>query len=338
MDIDGKINLIKKDSIDIIGENELRKLFEENKNISCYIGRAPTGSLHLGHIVPLSKIFDFQKAGVKAKILIADLHAALDDQKAPWDQIEKRAKFTKKCIELSLPWKEKPEFIIGSSYQLSEKYQLDIMKMSSLVTVKRATRAASEVTRMKDTKVSELIYPVMQALDEEYLKVDMQFGGVDQRHIMALAREYLPKLGYKSRAELMFPLIQSLKGPGAKMSSSIPDSIIKIYDSEKSVTDKIRGAYCLEGEIKDNPILQLCQKLIFPIKGIMKIERPIKFGGNIEFANYVELETAFGKKALHPLDLKNALTRELIDIFKPVRTYFEKHLDELKELGPQFLP
>ncbi|MDD5499693.1 MAG: tyrosine--tRNA ligase, partial [Candidatus Nanoarchaeia archaeon] len=200
------------------------------------------------------------------------------------------------------------------------------------------TRAASEVTRMKDTKVSELIYPIMQALDEEYLGVDLQFGGIDQRHIMALAREYLPKLKYNPRAELMFPLIQSLKGPGVKMSSSMPETIIKIYDSEKSVTDKIKGAYCPEGEAKDNPILQLCERLIFPIKGKMLIERPLKFGGDIEFNDYKELENNFKKKTLHPLDLKNALTKELINIFKPARAYFEKHIDELKELGNQFMP
>lgn len=338
MDVAEKIDLVKKGSIDFIGEQELKGLFEENKKIIAYIGRAPTGSLHLGHVVPLSKIFDFAKAGIKTKILIADIHAALDDQKAPWESIKKRAEFTKKCIELALPWKEKPEFVIGSSFQLSEKYQLDLMKMSSIVTVKRAIRAASEVTRMKDTKVSELIYPIMQALDEQYLGVDMQFGGIDQRHIMALAREYLPKLNYKPRIELMFPLVQSLKGPGVKMSSSMPETIIKIYDSEKSVTDKIKGAYCPEGDVKDNPILQLCEKLVFPIKGKMKIERPAKFGGNAEFATYQELEISFNTKQLHPLDLKNALTKELIEIFKPVRTYFEKHLDELKELGPQFMP
>ncbi|MDD5499915.1 MAG: tyrosine--tRNA ligase, partial [Candidatus Nanoarchaeia archaeon] len=130
MDANEKINLVKKGSIDFIGEKELKELFGKKKKITAYIGRAPTGSLHLGHIVPLSKIFDFEKAGIKTKILIADIHAALDDQKAPWDSIKKRAEFTKKCIELALPWKEKPEFITGSSFQLTEKYQLDIMRMS----------------------------------------------------------------------------------------------------------------------------------------------------------------------------------------------------------------
>jgi tyrosyl-tRNA synthetase len=338
MNVNEKINLVKKDSMDFIGEEELKKLFESKKQVSVYWGRAPTGALHLGHAISLSKLFDLQKAGIKTKILIADIHAALDDQKAPWDQISKRANFTKKCIELALPWKEKPEFVIGSTFQLSEKYQLDIMKMSTLVTVKRATRAASEVTRMKNPKVSELIYPIMQALDEEYLGIDMQFGGIDQRHIMALAREYLPKLGYKHRVELMLPLIQSLKGPGVKMSSSIPDSIIKIYDSEKSVIKKIKKSYCPEGEVKNNPILQLCQRLIFPITNIIKIERTEKFGGNVDFKTYDDLEKSFIKKELHPMDLKNAVTKNLLEIFKPVREYFQKHLNELEELGSQFMP
>jgi tyrosyl-tRNA synthetase len=70
----------------------------------------------------------------------------------------------------------------------------------------------------------------------------------------------------------------------------------------------------------------------------MLIERPEKFGGNLEFNSFNELEKTFVKKALHPLDLKNAVTKELIEIFKPAREYFEKHLDKLKELGPQFMP
>ncbi|VVB76176.1 Tyrosine--tRNA ligase [Candidatus Tiddalikarchaeum anstoanum] len=338
MNTDQKLELIKKNTIEIIGEDELRQKIDSGKAIKAYWGRAPTGALHMGHAMSLSKIFDLQKAGVKPVILIADIHAALDDQKAPWEQIDKRAEFTKKCIELALPWSEKPNFITGSSYQLSKNYELDLLKISTMVTITRATRAASEVTRMKDPKVSELIYPIMQALDEQYLEVDMQWGGVDQRHIMALAREYLPKIGYKPRTELMLPLICSLKGPEVKMSSSIPDSIIKVYDSEKSVTDKIRNSYCPEGDIKDNPILQLCQRIIFPIRGKMKIERPAKFGGDIEFTNYAELEKVFQSKKLHPLDLKNALTKELIILFKPAREYFEKHIDTLKELGLQFMP
>jgi len=62
--------------------------------------------------------------------------------------------------------------------------------------------------------MSSLLYPILQALDEEYLGVDVQFGGVDQRKIFMFARDHLPRIGYKKRSHLMNPLI-----PGKKMHS-----------------------------------------------------------------------------------------------------------------------
>ncbi len=338
MNITKKMELIKKNTVEIIGEEELKNKLKNKKKITAYIGRAPTGALHLGHIIPLIKVFDFQKTGIKTKILIADIHAAMDDLKAPWEEIDKRAEFTQKCIELALPWKKKPSFITGSDFQLTEEYQLDVLKMSTMATVNRATRAASEVTRMENPKVSELIYPIMQSLDEEYLNADIQWGGIDQRHIFAFAREYLPKLGYEKRIEIMQPLIMGLKGPGAKMSSSRPETIIKIYDSEKSIKDKIKKAYCPEGIIKDNPVMQLTKYLVFGIRDAFKIEQPEKYGGDINFKNYEEVEKAFKNKELHPMDLKKGLSEELIKTFKKAREYFEKHKDILEDLGPKFLP
>ncbi len=338
MDVNEKLSIIKNNVVEIIGESELKELLRKNKRISAYHGRAPTGSLHMGHITPLIKVFDFDRVGIKSKILIADIHAALDDLKAPWEDIDKRARFTQKCIELALPWKKKPEFVLGSSFQLTKEYQLDTLKISSLATINRAKRAASEVTRMKNPKVSELIYPIMQALDEEYLKIDIQWGGIDQRHILAFAREYMPKIGYKPRIEIMQPLIMSLKGSGVKMSSSVPETIIKIYDSEESIRSKIKNAFCPEGVVEDNPVLQLSRYLIFGLKDSLSVERPRKFGGEIIFNSYEELEESFKNEELHPMDLKNALTIELINTFRKVRKYFKSHASMLEELGPQFMP
>lgn len=50
------------------------------------------------------------------------------------------------------------------------------------------------------------LFEGLQALDEEYLKVDAQFGGVDQRKIFTFAEKYLPQLGYQKRAHLMNPM------------------------------------------------------------------------------------------------------------------------------------
>lgn len=167
----------------------------------------------------------------------------------------------------------------------------------------------------------------MQSLDEEYLGVDIQLGGIDQRHIFAYAREYLPLIGYKSRIEVMTPLVVSLKGPGVKMSASIPESRILVHDSEEVIRRNIKNAYCQMGIVKDNPILQLTKFIVFGIKNKFKIERDKKFGGDISFDNYVDLEKNFIRNEVHPFDLKNALSEELITIFKKVRVYFEKNKD-----------
>jgi tyrosyl-tRNA synthetase len=330
--------LIKRNTAEIITEEDLKKLIEEKKERTAYVGRATTGPLHIGHLIPLGKIFDFQKANVKVKILLADIHAALDDQKAKWEDLDKRVEYTQKCIELAFDWPKKIEFVRGADFELKHDYVLDMLKLSTVSTVERATRAASEVTRMKNPKVSELIYPIMQALDEEYLNADIQFGGVDQRHIFAYARDYLPKLGYKKRVEIMTPLVAALSGADMKMSSSVPGSIIKVYDSEESIRKKIAGAYCPEGVIENNLIVQIPKFLIFPAEGRMKIERDDRFGGDVEIDSYEHLESLFKDKKLHPTDLKKAVAEYLIRRFYNVRTYFEKHLDLLKELGKEFLP
>ncbi len=339
MDIQERVDLIKRNTTEVITENELVELLRTKSNPSIYIGRATTGPLHLGHLIAIGKLFDFAKAGVKTKILLADVHAAMDDLKAKWEDLGARVDYTRKCIELAFNWKDgAPEFVRGSDYQLNKDYLLDVLKVSTMSTVDRAMRAASEVTRMKNPKVSELIYPIMQSLDEQYLDVDMQLGGSDQRHIFVFAREYLPMLGYRKRVEVMTPLVSSLLGPGTKMSSSIPNSHIKVYDSEESIKKKINGAYCPDGVAQDNPILQMVNFIVFPVDGRFRVSRPEKFGGDIEFNSYPELEKTYTDRKLHPMDLKNAVSEYLIERLKPAREYFEKHRDILESLGPEFLP
>ena len=70
-----------------------------------------------------------------------------------------------------------------------------------------AKKAGAEVVKQVDHPLlSGLLYPGLQALDEEYLKVDCQFGGVDQRKIFTFAEKYLPQLGYAKRIHLMNPM------------------------------------------------------------------------------------------------------------------------------------
>ncbi|MEM3827075.1 MAG: tyrosine--tRNA ligase [Candidatus Micrarchaeaceae archaeon] len=336
MDKAARMELVLRNSAELLTKQELEELLMSKAAPSVYIGRAITGPLHIGHLVSLGKLLDLQKAGFKTIVLLADLHAVLDDLKSSWEDLGIRKEYTQKAIELSIEWKEKPKFMTGSDFELGKDYQTDIFKLSTLSTVKSALHAASEVTRMKNPKVSELIYPIMQALDEQYLGVDMQLGGVDQRHILTFAREYMPKIGYSKRIELMMPLLPSLKGPGVKMSSSLPGTIIKINASEKEIFESVNNAYCPLGSVVENPIVEIASLLILPNEGKLLVERERKFGGDIEISTPQQLKELYAKKLLHPADLKKAVAGYLVKRLEKAREYFESNEDLLRRLGPSF--
>jgi len=82
-----------------------------------------------------------------------------------------------------------------------------------LVTERNAKKAGAEVVKQVSSPLlSGLLYPLLQALDEEYLGVDIQFGGVDQRKIFTFAEKTLPRIGYKKRMHLMNPMVPGLQG------------------------------------------------------------------------------------------------------------------------------
>lgn len=69
----------------------------------------------------------------------------------------------------------------GSSYQLTKEYNLDNYRLCAIVTEHDAKKAGAEVVKQVESPLlSGLLYPGLQALDEQYLGVDFQFGGVDQ--------------------------------------------------------------------------------------------------------------------------------------------------------------
>ena len=95
--------------------------------------------------------------------------------------------------------------------------------------------------------------------------------------------------------------------------------MISIVDSDKEIKSKINKAYCNEGEIKENPILGIIKLIIFPRFEKFSIKRSGKFGGNVDFKKYEDLEKAFAKKKIHPLDLKNSCAEYLSKVCGEIR-------------------
>jgi len=323
MDVTERFDLITRNLQEVLGEKELLEKLASTDNFTVYWGTAPTGSISLAYFFPMLKVADLLNAGCTVKILLADLHAALDG--TSWGELESKTAYYEEALKtilktLGVP-SEKLDFVRGSTLQQDAKYFSDLLRLSTVVSVKDSKKAASEVVKLgENPRMSGFIYPLMQALDEVHLNADAQLGGVDQRKIVVFARENLPKIGYHARIELMNPIIRGLVGE--KMSASAHNTKIDLMDSIETVKKKVKKADCIVGDPR-NGIMSLLKNFIMIVKKDRAqdflIERDEKFGGNIVYQDYETLEKDFISKKLHPLDLKNAVTLEINNFLKNFR-------------------
>lgn len=344
-------NLITKNLQEVLNGAIIKNVLENEKRpLKIYWGTAPTGKPHCGYFVGMLKLAHFLKAGCEVKVLLADLHAFLDNMKAPLEVVNYRAKYYECVVKailksINVPI-DKLIFVVGSSYQLTAEYTMDIFRMSNSVSQNDAKRAGADVVKqVANPLLSGLIYPLMQALDEEYLGVDAQFGGVDQRKIFVLAEENLQSIGYKKRAHLMNPMVPGL-GQGGKMSASDPNSKIDILEDPKQVRKKVNSAYCAPGEIENNGLIAFIEYVIQPIQelkaekaGVFKldIDRPEKYGGPISYDSIDEIKADFASEKLSPVDLKSGVAEKIIELLAPIRESFEAS-EEFKEAQAKGYP
>jgi tyrosyl-tRNA synthetase len=332
LSIKEKIELIKRNTCEIVKEEELEELLKKKKQPVVYHGFEPSGQgLHIGTMIGINKHIDFQKAGFKLKLLCADLHAFLN-KKGSLSKIAHIAELYKAGFEALGVDVKKAEFVMGSDFQLGHEYFLDILKLSLKVRALRAKRAMAVIAREEeDPHVANMLYPLMQTADMKHLKVDIAFGDMAQRKIHMLARENLPGMEYKAPIAIHHDDMVGLTG--GKMSSSVPNSLIMIDEEPESIKKKVNKAFCPEKKIEDNPILQICRYIVFHRKNKLDIKRPKKFGGNVVFKDYESLEKDFETGKLHPMDLKGAVADCLIEILDPVRKFMNKpKIVELKKL------
>ena len=324
--------LVLRNTTEIVTEEELDDILEKDSP-NTYVGYETSGPVHLGHWASIRKLSDLQKAGFNVKVLFADLHTYLN-KKGEEDWIQSMTDYWQATFEAC---GLDAEFIRGREFEDKTEYFHDVLEMSLNTTINRGQRSMAEVASGKENEqsISQIIYPLMQALDIEYLDVDLAMGATDQRKIHMLARETLPKIGYRKPTCIHHPLVVSLQGT-EKMSSSKPNTMFPLHASEDTVKERIKNAYCPQGEVEDNPLIQIAQFHIFGDDETLLIERPEKYGGNIEYETLEKLEDDFESGELHPQDLKNAVAEHIAEKLEPVRERFKKNpelLDCLEEIG-----
>ncbi|HNR26874.1 MAG TPA: tyrosine--tRNA ligase, partial [Methanobacteriaceae archaeon] len=235
MDLESKVKIIKEGTLEVVTPDELKEKLSQ-ETVTAYIGYEPSGKVHLGHAITVKKMMALQKAGVKVKILLADLHAYLNG-KGSLEEIKQLSEYNKNCF-LALGLSEETEFVMGSSFQTDPHYTILVYQLALSTTLTRAKRSMAQITRdAQDHQVAEVIYPLMQVVDMLFLEVDLAVGGMEQRKIHMLARDNLPRLGYPAPVCIHTPLLHGTDG-SEKMSSS-KENFIAIDDKPEVIRNKV---------------------------------------------------------------------------------------------------
>jgi len=359
MTIQDRLNLIKQVGEEIVTEEELKKLLESEEELIAYDGFEPSGQIHIAQgILRAINVNKMIKAGVRFKMLVADWHAMANNKMG--GDLKKIKTVGRYFIEV---WKasgmdlSKVEFVWASDLVKDPEYWKLVIRVGRSNALRRFIRTAEIMGRQEsldNLTGAMIIYSCMQAADIFYLGAKICQLGMDQRKVNMLAREIGPILGFWKPVVVSHHMLMGLKPPSVatrpgvsfqnrlkrtialKMSKSIPDSAIFMTDTTEDIKRKINKAYCPEGVVEDNPILEYYKYIVFESLdrlGVDKIiiSRPQKFGGDISFSNYEELEKKFANKGIHPADLKASLASYLDKLIEPVRKHFEEN-KEAKEL------
>lgn len=334
MDLERKLDLILKEPTEeAITRDELRNLLETNNHPIAYDGFEPSGLAHLGSgVLRAIKLKDMLDAGVRFKLLVADWFGWMNGKMGGDLQGLKMA-----GMYLVEAWKacgvdEKKVSVLWTSQMVdNQKYWQRVIQVAKVTTMDRAIRCSTVMGRKEGEMqyTSQILYPLMQASDPFELDVDICQLGMDQRKATMLSREVGEKLEWGKPVCIHHHLLAGLQGSRmgkdqveAKMSKSVKGSSIFIHDTEEEIKEKINNAFCEPKMVEGNPVLEICRYIIFRKRKSFLIERPEKFGGNVDFESYEKLEEMYRNGQLHPMDLKNAVSRDLNDILDPIRYYF----------------
>ena len=327
---------------EIITNDELRVLLQTVAHPKHYIGLEISGVLHLGSLILTGfKINDLIKAGINATVFLADWHTYINDKLGgDWNKIKKVSQYYAEAFKFFCPG---VNIVLGSDLykQQGQDYWENFVRFSKQMTLARTMRSLTIMGRSggeKNIDLSQLLYPPMQSVDIKALDLDIVHAGMDQRKIHMLVREIFPKLGWKVPVVMHHHLLPGLSEPvrmgldentvedvkiSSKMSKSKPASSILIHDDEKTIRDKIGKAFCPIGVSEGNPVLELARYVVFHQFDDFVIERPAKYGGDITYSSYGQLENDFVIKKIHPMDLKNATATYINKIIEPIRHHFK---------------
>ena len=217
-----QLEIIKRGAVDIIEEQELLEKLKEGRPLRVKAGFDPTApDLHLGHVVLLKKLRQFQDLGHEVYVVIGDFTATIGDPtgrnetRPPLskEQVLENAKtYAEQAFKVLDPSKTK---LVYNSRWLEKLGARDIVNLTAKYTVARMLEREDFAKRFKEgipIYIHEFLYPLFQAYDSVALEADVELGGTDQLFNLLIGRDIQREYGQKPQVAVTMPLLVGLDG------------------------------------------------------------------------------------------------------------------------------
>lgn len=298
-----QLEILSQNAVDLVSKEDLlkklKKSFEKKTPLKIKLGADPSRpDLHLGHLVILNKLKQFQDLGHEIQFLIGDFTAQIGD---PTGKNETRPALTEEeIIENSKTYKEQvfkildPEKtkIYYNSHWFNEFKPSDFIKLTAKYTVARMIERDDFEKRYKENTpigLHEFLYPLVQGYDSVALKSDVELGGTDQKFNLLVGRDLQKSHEQAPQCIMTLPLLEGLDGV-KKMSKSL-DNYIAFTDSPKDIFGKFMS-------VTDELMYKYAKLVLLKTEEeVLKLKADIKDG------------------IMHPKKVKAILGKELVKIF-----------------------
>ena len=303
LSLEEELALITRGTEEIFPEEELveklKKARREKRPLKVKLGVDPTGTdLHLGHLIPVLKLKQFQDLGHEAILIIGDYTAMVGDpsgrnktrpQLTHQQVLENCRTYQQQVFRILDPAKTK---VVYNGDWFGKMTFQDVIRLMSQMTLARMLEREDFANRLQNQlpiSLHEMIYPLMQGYDSVAIDADVELGGIDQKFNIVVGRELQRTMRLEPQGGACNPILIGLDGK-EKMSKSLGNYIgidepaYEMYGKTMSIPDELMMMYF--ELITDLPIAELRA-----------------------------MEQQMQKGELHPMEAKRLLAREIVARF-----------------------
>jgi len=246
--------LLKRGVAEIIIEEEMIALLRSGRKLRLKEGFDPSfPDIHLGHMVTLKKLRQFQELGHKVILIVGDWTAQIGD---PSGASVTRPMLSAEQVKVNAQTYMEQFFKVVDPGQTEVRWQSewfgkfnlsDVIRLTSRFTVAQMLAREDFSNRYSTGRpiaVTELLYPLLQAYDSVAVRADVEFGGTDQKFNLLVGRELQSAVGQRPQQVFLAPLLVGTDGT-QKMSKSLGNYIgvaeppAEMYGKVMSITDNL---------------------------------------------------------------------------------------------------